>query len=123
MYTIVICGPMIYRTAVLEHLRAARGDYRVSGQSNHVADAPALIAPSTAQDPEHRLLRSAVAGLGSASVSWPAALARPFAIRAAQSRALVGVTQPNGRNAAKKSVSVKVPTNILRNPVRPNDFS
>lgn len=44
MYTIVICGPQIYRTALLEHLRAARGDYRVAGQSNHVADAPALIA-------------------------------------------------------------------------------
>lgn len=44
MYTIVMCGPLIYRTAIMEHLRSARGDIRISGQSNHSADAPALLA-------------------------------------------------------------------------------
>ena len=44
MYTLVLCGPLIYRTAIMEHLRATRGDVRVSGQSNHSADAPALLA-------------------------------------------------------------------------------
>lgn len=44
MYSLVMCGPAIYRTALLEHLRLLRGEVRVAGQSNHVADAPALIA-------------------------------------------------------------------------------
>lgn len=57
MYTIVICGPLIYRTALHEHLRAVRGDYRVSGQSNHVADAPTLIAHAM---PDAALLVGAV---------------------------------------------------------------
>lgn len=43
MYTLVLCGPLIYRTAIMEHMRAARGDIRVSGSSNHSADAPALL--------------------------------------------------------------------------------
>ena len=44
MYSLVVAGPLIYRTALLEQLRTSRGDIRISAQSNHVSDAPALIA-------------------------------------------------------------------------------
>ena len=44
MFSLALCGPAIYRTALLEHIRLARGDVRVSGQSNHAEDAPSLIA-------------------------------------------------------------------------------
>ena len=44
MYSVVLCGPAIYRTALLEHIRLSRGNVRVSGQSNHAQDAPSLIA-------------------------------------------------------------------------------
>ena len=47
MFTLVMCGPMIYRTALLEQLRMARGDVRVAAQSNHMSDAPALAAAAT----------------------------------------------------------------------------
>jgi len=44
MYSLTLCGPAIYRTALLEHLRSARGDVRIAAQSSTVADAAALIA-------------------------------------------------------------------------------
>jgi two-component system nitrate/nitrite response regulator NarL len=44
MYSLALCGPAIYRTALFEQLRQLRGDVRVAAQSNHVLDAPALIA-------------------------------------------------------------------------------
>ncbi|MEY4322666.1 MAG: hypothetical protein RL410_447 [Actinomycetota bacterium] len=44
MFSIVLCGPTIYRTALLEHIRSARADVRISGQSNHAEDAASLIA-------------------------------------------------------------------------------
>lgn len=56
MYTVVICGPAIYRTALFEHLRLQRGDVRIASQSNHTADAPALIASAM---PDAALLVSA----------------------------------------------------------------
>lgn len=46
MYSLVMCGPMIYRNALTDHVRLARADVRVVGQSNHAADAAALIAHS-----------------------------------------------------------------------------
>lgn len=46
MYSLTICGPTIYRTALFEQLRAIRGDVSIATQSNHIADAPALIAQS-----------------------------------------------------------------------------
>jgi two-component system nitrate/nitrite response regulator NarL len=46
MFSLTICGPAIYRTALYEQLRAIRSDIMVASQSNHVADAPALIARS-----------------------------------------------------------------------------
>lgn len=47
MYSLALCGPVIYRTALLEHIRLLRGDIRIAVQSSHVADAPSLIAHST----------------------------------------------------------------------------
>lgn len=47
MYSIAMCGPVIYRTALLEHIRLLRGDVRVAVQSSHTADAPSLIAHAT----------------------------------------------------------------------------
>ena len=44
MFSLVLCGPAIYRTALLEHIRIARGDIRISAQSNHSQDAASLIA-------------------------------------------------------------------------------
>jgi DNA-binding NarL/FixJ family response regulator len=44
MFSLAMCGPTIYRTALLEHVRQSRGDVRVSGQSNHAEDAASLIA-------------------------------------------------------------------------------
>jgi len=47
MFSLALCGPSIYRTAVFEQLRLLRGDIRIAAQSNHVDDGPALIAHST----------------------------------------------------------------------------
>ena len=46
MYSLALCGPTIYRTALFEQLRLIRGDIRVAAQSNHISDAPSLIAHS-----------------------------------------------------------------------------
>lgn len=44
MFSIVICGPQLYRTALSDHLRLYRGDVRIAAQSNHVSDAKGLIS-------------------------------------------------------------------------------
>ena len=46
MYSLALCGPTIYLTALFEQLRLIRGDIRVAAQSNHISDAPSLIAHS-----------------------------------------------------------------------------
>lgn len=43
MYSLVICGPAIYRSAISDLLRTHRGELRVAGQSNHVADGRRLL--------------------------------------------------------------------------------
>ena len=47
MYSIAMCGPTIYRTALIEHVRLLRGDVRIAVQSSHTADAPSLISHFT----------------------------------------------------------------------------
>lgn len=44
MFSIVICGPQIYRSAISDHLRLYRGDIRVAAQSNQPSDARSLIS-------------------------------------------------------------------------------
>lgn len=44
MFSLVIIGPAIYRTAIADHLRHYRGEVRVSAQSNHQSDSRALVA-------------------------------------------------------------------------------
>jgi two-component system, NarL family, nitrate/nitrite response regulator NarL len=43
MYSLVICGPAIYRSAISDLLRTHRGELRVASQSNHVPDARRLL--------------------------------------------------------------------------------
>jgi two-component system, NarL family, nitrate/nitrite response regulator NarL len=43
MYSLVICGPAIYRSAISDLLRAHRGELRVASQSNHVKDMRRLL--------------------------------------------------------------------------------
>jgi DNA-binding NarL/FixJ family response regulator len=44
MFSIALCGPLIYRNAFLDQLRSMRADIKVSAISNHLEDAPAIIA-------------------------------------------------------------------------------
>lgn len=44
MHSIAVCGPTIYRTAILEHIRSAHADIRIAGQSGTADDAPSLIS-------------------------------------------------------------------------------
>jgi len=44
MFSIALCGPMIYRNAFLDQLRSMRADIKVSAISNHLEDAPTIIA-------------------------------------------------------------------------------
>jgi ATP/maltotriose-dependent transcriptional regulator MalT len=57
MYSIAICGPQIYRNAVLDQVRLGRTDIRIAAISNHLEDAPAMIANSI---PDAALVISAV---------------------------------------------------------------
>lgn len=43
MFSIIICGPALYRSAISDHLRLYRGDIRIAAQSNQLSDARSLI--------------------------------------------------------------------------------
>lgn len=44
MYSLAIIGPTIYRTALIEHIRSCRVDFRLAFSSENMHDAPAAIA-------------------------------------------------------------------------------
>ncbi len=44
MFSIALCGPLIYRNAFLDQLRAMRADIKVAAVSNHLEDAPTIVA-------------------------------------------------------------------------------
>ncbi len=44
MFSLVMVGPAIYRSAISDHLRHYRGEIRIAAQSNHVVDARNLLA-------------------------------------------------------------------------------
>lgn len=44
MFSVALCGPLIYRNAFLDQLRSMRADIKVSAVSNHLEDSPAIIA-------------------------------------------------------------------------------
>jgi DNA-binding NarL/FixJ family response regulator len=44
MFSIALCGPLIYRNAFLDQLRSMRADIKVAAISNHLEDAPTIIA-------------------------------------------------------------------------------
>lgn len=57
MYSIAMCGPQIYRNAILDHIRTSRADVKIAAISNHLEDAPTMIANSI---PDAALIISAV---------------------------------------------------------------
>lgn len=44
MFSISLCGPLIYRNAFLDQLRSMRAEIKVAAISNHLEDAPSMIA-------------------------------------------------------------------------------
>jgi DNA-binding CsgD family transcriptional regulator len=44
VFSISLCGPLIYRNAFLDQLRSMRAEIKVSAISNHIEDAPTMIA-------------------------------------------------------------------------------
>mgnify|MGYP006268065287 CR=1 FL=1 len=57
MYSIALCGPQIYRNAILDHIRTGRADIKIAAISNHLEDAPTMVANSI---PDAALIISAV---------------------------------------------------------------
>lgn len=44
MFSVAICGPLIYRNAFMDQLRSMRADIKVAAVSNHLEDTAAIIA-------------------------------------------------------------------------------